>query len=134
MIYENNKKPDTLGVINGQFYPLKDSPNGVSSQSSDPEKYVEPITYNDKSISVEIISDLIRKYKHAELISTNENYIHLVFKSDFFNFKDDVELYFDEEKKEIHFKSQSRIGYSDMGANRKRYKKFKNDYLQKIQE
>ena len=33
---------------------------------------------------------------------------------------DDIEFYIDEENKIIHFKSASRVGYSDLGANRKR--------------
>ena len=33
---------------------------------------------------------------------------------------DDVEFYINEKNKIIHFRSASRIGYSDLGVNRKR--------------
>jgi uncharacterized protein (DUF1499 family) len=35
-------------------------------------------------------------------------------------FVDDVEFLFDDTNKKIHVRSASRVGYSDMGVNRKR--------------
>ncbi|CAB1059228.1 hypothetical protein D1BOALGB6SA_3986 [Olavius sp. associated proteobacterium Delta 1] len=42
-----------------------------------------------------------------------------------FQFVDDVELLFSDEKNLIHVKSASRIGYSDLGANRKRVERIR---------
>lgn len=41
-----------------------------------------------------------------------------------------VEFYFDKEKELIHFKSGSRIGYSDMGLNKERYEKIRKMYYE----
>jgi uncharacterized protein (DUF1499 family) len=43
-------------------------------------------------------------------------------------FHDDLEFYFDDENKFVHFRSSSRIGYSDMGLNRARYKSLMESY------
>lgn len=57
------------------------------------------------------------------MIKDEKNYIHAVFKTGGMKFKDDAEFYFDERNKLIHFRSASRVGYSDIGLNRKRYNK-----------
>jgi uncharacterized protein (DUF1499 family) len=56
----------------------------------------------------------------AKLIKKEKNYLHFTFRTPILRFIDDVEFELDEKKLLIHFKSASRIGYSDLGANRKR--------------
>jgi len=48
------------------------------------------------------------------------------FRSNVFRFVDDVEFLFDREKKLIHVRSASRVGYSDLGVNRKRVEKIRS--------
>ena len=62
--------------------------------------------------------------------SRTEDYLHAVFTSRLMRFKDDVELYIDVSAQQVHFRSASRIGYSDLGANRKRYEAFRKLYTQ----
>lgn len=47
-------------------------------------------------------------------------YLHYEFTSLLLRFVDDVEFLFDEEAKTIHFRSASRVGYGDLGVNRRR--------------
>lgn len=52
-----------------------------------------------------------------------DNYIRAEFVSKIFRFVDDVEFYFPDKKSKellIHVRSASRVGYSDLGVNRKR--------------
>ena len=66
-------------------------------------------------------------------IATQEDdYIHAVFTSRLFRFKDDVEFYIDAAAEQVHFRSGSRVGYSDMGANRKRYLAFKEGWVSSL--
>jgi uncharacterized protein (DUF1499 family) len=58
--------------------------------------------------------------KRAKIITEKDDYIHAEYTSALFRFVDDVELYFDKAKKIIHVRSASRVGYGDMGVNRKR--------------
>ena len=80
----------------------------------------------------EKIKDLILSYEHTKLIKETNNYLHFVFTTKGFHFKDDVEFYFDSKNSIIDFKSQSRIGYSAMGMNRERYEMIKEDYKEYI--
>ena len=56
-------------------------------------------------------------------------YWYFTCKSSVFGFVDDVEILFKNEK--LFFRSASRVGHSDMGANRKRIDKFKK-FLEKF--
>jgi uncharacterized protein (DUF1499 family) len=54
-------------------------------------------------------------------IQKEENgYLWTTFTTKVFRFVDDVELRMDETRGIIHVRSASRLGYSDMGMNRKR--------------
>ena len=128
-IYKNLSIPNTVGVDNGKFKPLKESPNGVSSQSNNPDEKVSPLKMGfSVSEAKENIKTLILSYDNTKLIKESDNYLHFVFSTKGFHFKDDVEFYFDTENNIIDFKSQSRIGYSDMGKNRERYEMIKEDF------
>jgi peptide-methionine (R)-S-oxide reductase len=62
----------------------------------------------------------LRSLPRNRVVAVEDNYLHAEFTSRLFRFVDDVEFYVDEEQHEIHFRSASRVGYSDLGANRKR--------------
>lgn len=129
-IYKNFAIPSTVGLENGKFKALKDSPNGVSSQSSKKDDKVDPLEmHGTVSEEKEKIKNLVLSYENTKLIEENHDYLHFVFTTNFFHFKDDIEFFFDTENNIIDFKSQSRIGYSDMGVNRERYKNLREDYL-----
>lgn len=129
-IYRNLKIPNTVGIIDGHFKPLKNTPNGVSTQAMNPEFKVLPLIMKDYDVFIEKenIKNIVLSYEGTKLINEKENYIHFVFTSNLFHFKDDVEFYFDSQKNTIEIKSQSRIGYGDLGANLKRYQQIKTDY------
>jgi len=129
-IYKNLTTPNTIGLINDSFKPLKNTPNGVSSQASTEDKKVKPFKMNTSiSDAKQKIKKLILSYENTKLVNEETNYLHFVFTTNFFRFKDDVEFYFDSENNLIEFKSQSRIGYGDMGTNRERYDKIREDYI-----
>lgn len=50
----------------------------------------------------------------------DERYLWATFSTRIFRFIDDLELRLDEENGVMHVRSSSRVGYSDMGANRRR--------------
>lgn len=59
------------------------------------------------------------------MIEADEHYLHFEFTSRIFRFVDDFELLLNEEQKIIHIRSASRVGYSDLGVNRKRVEKIR---------
>jgi len=58
-------------------------------------------------------------------------YLHVEFRSTLFRFVDDVEFVIDEPQGLIHIRSASRVGYSDLGANRKRMEKIRLAFQQR---
>lgn len=69
------------------------------------------------------MKDLVLALGNAKLQEEAENYLHFTFKTRLGGFIDDVEFEFAEREKVIHFRSASRVGYSDMGANKRRMRK-----------
>ena len=114
-----SKKP--IGIVNGKLHPCPKSPNCVSTQAINEKQKMEPINYSGdlEDAKVKII-DIINSLKRSKIITNEENYIHIEFRTATFRFVDDVEFLFDDKEKVIHFRSRARMGYSDMGVNRKR--------------
>ena len=50
-----------------------------------------------------------------------QKYFHAVSTTITMKYHDDLEFYFDEQAGLVHFRSASRVGYSDRGLNRERY-------------
>ena len=120
-------RPLNLGVTDGKLSPCPDSPNCVSSQSSDKRHFIEPIRYEEtEQMAMERLTGLIQGMKRCRIITMEDHYIHAEFTSTFFRFVDDVEFYFDSTAKIIHVRSASRIGYSDFGVNRQRMEKVRS--------
>lgn len=117
----SGKRPNNLGVRDGKLVPCPNTPNCVSSQSSDTEHSIQALTYN--STPKEAMADLktvIQGMKKTKIITENKNYLYVEFTSAIMGFVDDVEFYVDEAAKVIHVRSASRLGQSDLGVNRKR--------------
>ncbi|MBT5925942.1 MAG: DUF1499 domain-containing protein [Verrucomicrobia bacterium] len=111
--------------------PCPQSPNCVCSLNSDTAHFIEPITIpNEIEMAWEIWTDLIRSQCHAISVSSDELHIQAVFRTPVFRFKDDVECLLDTENKVIHVRSASRVGYWDLGANRKRIERLRSAYKQ----
>ena len=71
-------------------------------------------------ILVENLKIILANTENAEIITAEANYIYAEFTSDLMGFVDDVEFYLDEKDSLIQVRSASRLGESDLGANRKR--------------
>jgi uncharacterized protein (DUF1499 family) len=113
--------PGNLGVKDGRLAPCPASPNCVSSQSTDKDHAVEPLTYSTTPTrAIEDLKTIILRMKRARIVTESGNYLHVEFTSAIWRFVDDVEFYFEENAKVIHIRSASRLGKSDFGVNRKR--------------
>lgn len=130
MFVQNNHIPGNLGVHRGQLASLPFSPNAVSSQTVKVEQQVAPLPFRgDLQQTRNRLLHTIESYPgRVRVISKKDNYIHCVF-STTIGFNDDVEFYLDAENRVVHFRSASRIGYSDMGLNRNRYNTLAALYL-----
>lgn len=122
------KKP--IGIKEGKFQPCPKSPNCVSTQSTDEKHKMEPLSYNATIEEAKTkIKEIIGKFKRTKLITEEDKYLHFEFRTAIFKFVDDVEFYFDDSTNLIHFRSAARLGWSDLGVNKKRMKTVTEIYL-----
>lgn len=98
--------------------PCPDKPNCVSSMDQG-EHFIAPIGVKEIDASKTKAIEFL-KSQGAKIKTDNGLYLHALFKSALFRFVDDLELYFDVQNNQLHVRSASRVGHSDMGVNRKR--------------
>ena len=125
----SGKVPD-LGVKNGELMPCPKSPNCVNSQAVDETHAISPLRFTGSPEEAKArLLQILESAKRARVIDVQENYIRASFASALFRFVDDVEFYFPQQQGAgtlIHVRSASRVGYSDLGVNRKRIEQIRS--------
>ncbi len=117
----SSKTPDNLGMRDGHFAPCPESPNCVYSEAPDDDHKIAPIAAHGSEDKVMVdLSNAIESMYGGKVIEMKGPYLYAQFTSRVMRFVDDLECYYDKEKGLIQVRSASRIGYSDLGANRKR--------------
>ncbi len=115
----SGKKP-ALGVANGNLLPCPSSPNCVGSQNGDEKHSIAPLTYaGEKDQVFPLFRDMVKNLDGATLVDEGNGYLRFEFRTRVFRFVDDVEFLFSKDGV-IDVRSASRLGYSDLGVNRKR--------------
>ena len=113
--------PSNLGVRDGRLAACPETPNCVSTQAEDHEHWIAPLTYQgDSDTVIETLAEIVRQQPRTRVIERSPHYLHAEFRSAIFRFVDDVEFFLEADSGRIHFRSASRVGHSDMGANRTR--------------
>ena len=121
----------SIGMNGNRLKPCPDSPNCVSSFETDPSHYVDPLPYKGaKADARQKLLSILHATIRVKVVTSEEHYIHAEFTSRIFRFVDDVEFYMDTKEPLIHVRSASRVGYSDLGANRKRVEELRRQFLQ----
>ena len=120
LVVLNSPTPADLGVHNGQLRPCPDSPNCVSSTGTDTEHSIEPLPYVVPTAQMqEQLLAVLKTIPRATIITAQPDYVHVELRTQLMGFVDDAEFYFDETHGVLHMRSGSRLGYSDMGVNRR---------------
>ena len=107
--------PQNIGVNEGRLAACPDSPNCVSSFETREDHQIEPLNAN-----LSAVEQLLLSRGDTNIVNVGTNYLHAEFTSRLMGFVDDVEFLFDTNSGLTHVRSASRVGYSDMGANRNR--------------
>ncbi|UZP68669.1 DUF1499 domain-containing protein [Desulfovibrio mangrovi] len=110
--------------------PLPTTPNAVSSLTDVPSRLVDPLPMaGDVPQTMALILRSLEAMGGNSIAEQDDRYVHSVFVSSLFRFKDDVELLIDEGAGLVHYRSASRVGYWDFGVNRRRYEAFRKLYM-----
>ncbi len=101
--------------------PCPASPNCVSSKAVDAAHRIEPFAYGgEPGDALARVKAAALSFPRAAVVAEEPGYLKMTFTSALFRFVDDVEFDVDEAAKVVNVRSASRVGYSDLGANRKR--------------
>ncbi len=119
--------PATLGSAVGGLAPCPESPNCVSSLAADAEHAIAPFRYTFARERMEgAILQALGDQDRAQVTLQEPGYIRAEFTSLIMRFVDDVEFWL-EQPGVVHVRSASRLGYSDLGANRKRVERLREE-------
>lgn len=113
--------PADLGLAAGRLHPCPASPNCVCSEDPTAAAALAPLAYTgDGPLAFAALVELVAAEPDAELVTVEPGYAHAVYRTPLLRFRDDLELRLDEAAGVIQVRSASRVGYSDLGANRRR--------------
>ena len=116
----SGNRPSNLGVKDNRLSPCPSSPNCVSSQSNDKRHKIDPIRFTaTPAEAMNRLKMIIQGMERTTVVRETPGYLHVEFRT-FLGFVDDVEFYADGSQKVLHLRSASRVGYWDLGVNRRR--------------
>lgn len=114
--------PDLGRGAAGELKPCPSSPNCVCSEgAADKDSFISGLEIPagvDPAGAFEALAGLVSE--DASVVRREADYLHAVYKTRLMRFRDDLEARLDGAARVIHVRSASRLGYSDMGANRRR--------------
>lgn len=107
--------PQNIGVRDGSLTACPESPNCVSSYESSEQHSIAALNGN-----LNQIQQILLAMDGANIVEQSSNYLYAEFTSSLMGYVDDVEFLYDAASNTTQVRSASRVGYSDMGANRNR--------------
>ena len=117
-----SRSGEAPGLVDNRLSPCPGKPNCVCSEhAGDTDHYIEALPQS-AATGTETIAALTRAIDSlgGQVRTVRDDYLAATFKSGLFGFVDDVEFRLDPESASIQVRSASRVGHSDLGANRKR--------------
>lgn len=121
--------PDDLGVRDGKLKAPSNSPNSVSSQAGlwpgharAASAQIAPLALKngDGAATMATLLQVVRTAPGAVVIKAEPGYIYAQFSTPLMKYTDDVEFWLDPAAGVVQVRSASRLGESDLGANRQR--------------
>ena len=117
-----------------RFKECPPTPNCVSSETQSKAKFIERFKTGDRpEESWDLLTRILEKTSNCRVISQDSSYIHAEFRTRLLRFVDDVEFRLESETSEIAVRSASRVGYSDLGTNRRRLERIRGE-IERLRE
>ena len=123
------KPPTDLGVREGKLKAPSNSPNSVSSQANlwpghprAQDAQIAPLALKngDGPATLAALLAVVRSAPGAVVVQAQPDYVYAQFSTPLMKYVDDVEFWLDPAAGVIQVRSASRLGESDLGANRQR--------------
>lgn len=115
----------------GHLRPCPNRPNCINSDSgaNGEGRQIEPICFTGSSEKAWQRLQGIIKNLDGEIRHDTSLYLWATFTSAVFHFVDDLELRLVPEEKLIHIRSGARLGYWDLGVNKRRVQKIRRLFM-----
>lgn len=113
--------PEHREPVNGVLQDCPQSPNCVSTQAQDDTHRIAPLVVDGPpEDAMARLKQALASMPRIRIVQEDALYLRAEATSLLFRFVDDMEFIVEDSSGVIHARSASRVGYSDMGANRKR--------------
>jgi uncharacterized protein (DUF1499 family) len=121
------ERPGNLGLQSGLMIECPRSPNCVSSQARDEVHRISPLVFSDDPAQAFArLKQVLGHRRDTTLIKDRPGFLLVEFHTTFF--VDDGLFLLDEERQLIQVRSASRLGYSDLGKNRRRLEDIRQQF------
>lgn len=128
--HRSRAEPPPLGLVDGRLRACPERPNCVSSEAASGEHAIAALPYRgERAASQAQLEAALATLPRTTLVDRQEGYWRAQSVSGLFRFLDDLEFRFDDADSSIQLRSASRVGYSDLGVNRKRVEALRAAYL-----
>lgn len=115
-----------LGIRDGRLSPCPASPNAVSSTADDESHAIEPLATRGRMDQAWIhCRSAVTAEPGSRLVHESPGYMRFEITTRWLRFVDDLEFLADPGSGRIQVRSGSRIGYSDLGTNRRRVERIR---------
>lgn len=121
------ERPNNLGEKAGQLAACPASPNCVSSQSADEGRRIAPLAFSgDPDAAFARLKLVLGGRAETTIIEERPGYLRVELHTTLF--VDDGEFLLDRVRTVIHVRSAARLGYSDLGKNRRRMEEIRRQF------
>jgi uncharacterized protein (DUF1499 family) len=118
-----SRRPANLGAADGWLADCPDTLNCVCSQATQADHRIAPVEITGSADEAwQRLKKVVIAMPNNKVVREDKGYLHVECTSRVFRFVDDLEFLMDAERRVIHCRSASRVGYSDWGVNRRRLK------------
>lgn len=122
------KRP-TLGPVDGHLQRCPATPNCVCSEGEVGEHAIEPLGFTGSGEQAWArLARVVEATPHTRIVTREAKYLRVEFVTPLMRYVDDVE--FRLAPTTIHVRSASRVGRSDLGANRQRVETLRQAFRQ----
>ena len=120
-----SRKGNSPGLVSQKLAPCASELNCVCTEYAPGDAWhIPPIQISNADSELVSALQAVIEEMGGAVQSVDGSYIAATFESAIFGFVDDFEVRVDETSNLVHVRSASRVGRSDLGANRKRVARF----------
>jgi uncharacterized protein (DUF1499 family) len=121
------ERPNNLGAHGDKLTECPGSPNCVSSQAEDAGHRIAPLEFGgDPGSAFARLKKVLSRRNDTTILEERPGYLRVEFHT--ILFVDDGEFLLEQRQPLIHLRSASRLGYSDLGKNRRRMEEIRRQF------